>query len=194
MVRFCPTRSICRRRCSRLQQTRLHGRQARFVRSRRQNTVQSTRLSLSPALRSDATECVALRGRTRENAVSESRLREIGITAASWGADIAAGVLPGYVCRAKGSLVGYCFGDARTGEVVVLALLPEYEGIGLGRRLLEQVVENLRAVGHSRLFLGCSADPAVRSYGFYRRLGWRATGATDALGDQVLELLIAQRQ
>ncbi|WP_442906753.1 hypothetical protein [Janthinobacterium sp. 67] len=26
----------------------------------------------------------------------------------------------------------------------------------------------LRAQGHQRLFLGCSSDPASRSYGFYR--------------------------
>lgn len=151
-------------------------------------------ISLSPAVSGDATECVALRGRTRENAVSEARLRELGITAASWGADITSGVLPGYVCRSEGLLAGYCFGDARTGEVVVLALLPEYEGIGIGRRLLEQMVQHLRSLGHGRLFLGCSADPAVRSYGFYRHLGWRATGETDALGDQVLELFMPEGQ
>lgn len=156
--------------------------------------MQPTHLSLSPALSSDAKEFVALRGRTRENAVSESRLRELGITASSWGAEVASGVLPGFVCRVEGRLVGYCFGDARTDEVVVLALLPEYEGSGLGRRLLERVVQHLRALGHTRLFLGCSADPEVRSYGFYRHLGWRDTGETDALGDQILELLSREGQ
>jgi GNAT superfamily N-acetyltransferase len=149
----------------------------------------SHHLELRPAIASDAKECVHLRGRTRENAVSEERLRELGISAESWGADIASGALPGFVCRADGRLAGYCFGDARTGEVVVLALLPEFEGQGLGRRLLGLVVQHLRDLGHRRLFLGCSSDPAVRSYGFYRHLGWRATGETDKLGDEVLELV-----
>ena len=45
----------------------------------------------------------------------------------------------------------------------------------------------LRAQGHQRLFLGCSSDPASRSYGFYRYLGWTATGETDKYGDDVLE-------
>lgn len=152
-------------------------------------TVLPPHLPLMPATSSDAPECVDLRGRTRENAVSEARLRAIGITAASWGADIASGNLPGYVCRVDGRLVGYCFGDARTGEVVVLALLPEMESQGLGRRLLDRVVQHLRALGHTRLFLGCSADPTVRSHGFYRHLGWRATGQADRLGDEVLELV-----
>jgi hypothetical protein len=50
------------------------------------------------------------------------------------------------------------------------------------------VVDELRSCGHTRLFLGCSRDPASRSHGFYRHLGWRATGAVDGNDDEVLEL------
>lgn len=146
-------------------------------------------LIILPASFRDAPECVRLRGQTRENAVSEQRLGSLGITAESWGADIASGVLPGVVCRVDGALVGYCFGAADTGEVVVLALLPAFERQGLGRALLDRVVSLLRSHGHERLFLGCSANPASRSYGFYRHLGWRSTGHHDKLGDEELELL-----
>ena len=137
----------------------------------------------------DAPECVRMRGLTRENAVSEERLRAHGITAESWAEDIRAGRLPGWVARNAGYIVGYCFGAAQTGEVVVLALLPQKEGRGLGKRLLQLVVDDLRREGHSRLFLGCAADPAVRSYGFYRHLGWVSTGTMDQYGDEVLVLL-----
>lgn len=135
----------------------------------------------------DAGECVQLRGLTRENAVSEDRLREYGVTVPSWTADIESGALPGWVARHAGRIVGYCFGAAKTGEVVVLALHPAHEGHGLGRQLLQQVVQDLRSHGHARLFLGCSPDPKVRSYGFYRHLGWKSTGAFDAHGDELLE-------
>lgn len=146
-------------------------------------------LTIRPAVPADAPECVQLRGRTRENAVPEDRLRAAGITAASWAEDIRSGVLPGWVARdAAGAMAGYAFGDVRSGEVVVLALLPAFEGQGLGRRLLALVVDALHARGHDRLFLGCSPDPAVRSWGFYRHLGWRSTGRLDPHGDEVLEL------
>jgi len=125
---------------------------------------------------------------TRENAIPEERLRAYGITVQSWASDIECGALPGWVARSSGELVGYCFGAAQTGEVVVLALHPEHEGQGLGKRLLHLVVQELRNHGHTRLFLGCSADPQVRSYGFYRHLGWKSTGALDARGDELLEL------
>ena len=141
------------------------------------------------AVPSDATECVRIRGRTRENAISEERLRNAGITTESWARDIETGSLPGVVCEADGILVGYCFGSRETGEVVVLALLPDYENAGLGRQLLDKVVEQLRSFGHDRLFLGCSPEPSCRAYGFYRRLGWRTTHTFDSHGDEVLELV-----
>lgn len=136
----------------------------------------------------DAPSCVTLRGLTRENAIPASRLRELGITADTWGADIESGALPGWVAVSATAMLGYCFGAKDSGEVVVLALHPSAEGHGLGKRLLQLVVDDLRRLGHRRLFLGCSSDPRVRSYGFYRHLGWRSTGRFDPRGDEVLEL------
>lgn len=139
------------------------------------------------AVPSDAPACIDLRGRTRENAFSAERLAGLGITVDSWGAGIEDGSLPGHVAEVDGLMVGYCFGDRDSGEIVVLALLPEWEGKGVGKILLARVVQDLRAMGFDRLFLGCAEDPALRSHGFYRHLGWRPTGEIDALGDEVLE-------
>lgn len=135
----------------------------------------------------DAAAFIELRGKTRQNAVSQERLAEVGITADSWAEMMRSGNLPGHACHRDGQLAGYCFGDRDTGEIVVLALLPEFEGLGIGKTLLARVMAELRAQGHARLFLGCSSDPASRSYGFYRYLGWTATGETDKYGDDVLE-------
>jgi GNAT superfamily N-acetyltransferase len=84
-------------------------------------------------------------------------------------------------------MVGYCFGAAKTGEVVVLVALPSHEGRGIARQLLGLVSAALVQLGHKRLFLGCSSDPNVRSYGFYRHLGWRSTGKLDKYEDEILE-------
>jgi ribosomal protein S18 acetylase RimI-like enzyme len=145
-------------------------------------------LHYRPAVSADAAECVVLRGQTRENAISAATLASLGITAGSWANDIETGRLPGYVCTDDDRIIGYCFGDKHTGEIVVLAVLPQYEGRGIGKALLLQVVEDLRSLGYRRLFLGCSSDPSHRSHGFYRRLGWRPTGSFDVNGDEVLEL------
>ena len=142
----------------------------------------------------DIATCVDIRGRTRENAVSAERLSEVGITVASWAESVRRGSLPGYVCLADGQIVGYCFGATASGEIEVLALLPAFENLGIGKALLARVVETLGGIGFTRLFLGCSSDPASRSYGFYRHLGWRSTGEFDARGDEVLEYFVQTRE
>ena len=141
-----------------------------------------------PAQPADVAECIVIRGQTRENAVSVARLASLGITHESWSESVRAGELPGFVCCDGARIVGYCFGERATGEVVVLALLPDAENRGIGRQLLTLVVADLMRAGHTRLFLGCSTDPASRSYGFYRHLGWRSTGQVDHHGDEILEV------
>jgi GNAT superfamily N-acetyltransferase len=142
------------------------------------------------AVPSDIAACIDLRGKTRENAVSVERLGQLGITEESWSGDVANGDLPGYICIEQDRIVGYCFADRNTGEVVVLALLPAFEGKGIGKKLLAMIVSDLANLGFRRLFLGCSSDPKVRSYGFYRHLGWKSTGSFDANDDEVLELFL----
>ena len=148
-------------------------------------------LEYRPALPDDAPECVVLRGKTRQNPASEELLRSMGITSTTWAEGIRSGALPGHVCTVDGHIVGYCFGDRKTGEIVVVALLPDFEDRGIGREVLQRTIETLAELGHSRAFLGCSPDPTSRSYGFYRHLGWRSTGTFDKYGDEILELDIA---
>lgn len=150
-----------------------------------------TPLEYRAAVPGDVAACVSLRGHTRENAVSVQRLAAAGITVASWTEAVRLGSLPGCVCLKDGEIVGYCFGATASGEVEVLALLLAFEDQGIGKVLLNRVVEALSGIGFTRLFLGCSSDPASRSYGFYRHLGWRSTGTFDARGDELLEYLVA---
>lgn len=146
------------------------------------------------AVPEDTPGCIDLRGKTRENAFSVEELKAIGITPESWQSAIADESLPGYVGLVDGELAGYCFGDRETGEIAVLALLPACEGKGIGKALLSLMVEEFKALGFKRLFLGCSSDPKVRSHGFYRRLGWKPTGEIDAAGDEVLEYRPSQER
>ena len=140
------------------------------------------------AVPEDIQACAVLRGQTRENAVSVEQLASLGITVESWADDVRSGLLAGYVYLDRDSIVGYCFGDNSSGEIVVLALLPDYENCGVGRRLLELVVKHLSGQGHRRLFLGAAADPTTRAHGFYRHLGWTSTGTSAGRGDEILEL------
>ena len=154
---------------------------------------QPTNLEYRPAGPEDVAECLVIRGRTRQNPASEELLRSIGITSDTWAENIRSGALPGHVCLVDGKMVGFCFGMRESGEIQVVAILPDFESRGIGRELLDRTITELAKLGHTRLFLGCSPDPRSRSYGFYRHLGWRSTGTFDHHGDEILEIYVGRR-
>ena len=140
------------------------------------------------AIPNDLPACIGVRGRTRDNPLSAEHLASLGVTPESWSPLMERQQIQGFVAESASEIVGFCFGDQRSGEVLVLAVLPDFEGEGVGRRLLSQITEILFAYGHHELWLAASPHPDVRAHGFYRRLGWTWRGETDAIGDQILYL------
>ena len=145
-------------------------------------------LTYRGTLLSDVDELFSVRARTRENPMSRVQLAELGVTPDAIVGGLVSGRIRGWVCCHGSNIVGFCHGDRETGEVLVLAVRPEYEGRGIGRNLLTLVVEWLRALGFESLWLAASADANTRAYGFYRSLGWRPNGEMDENGDEVLVL------
>lgn len=137
---------------------------------------------------SDLPRCIEIRGATRDNAFSKSQLMAIGVTPDSWRPQVDSGLYLGMVSVKAGELIGFCFGDTQTGEILVLAILEGHEGEGIGKRLLKMVSSDLFNAGHSELWLAASATPVVRSYGFYRHVGWEPTATFDDNGDEIYRL------
>lgn len=134
----------------------------------------------------DIPDLYRVRASTRQNAISEQQLVEWGITPRSIADGLESGKLFGVVCEYDGRVVGFCTGDTATGEVIVLAVLPEREGKGVGLSMLERVVQELSKRGLARIWLACSSDPNSRSHGFYRNNGWIETGEKQENGDDIL--------
>ena len=151
-------------------------------------TCKGSGLEYRRATSSDLPACLHVRGQTRDNPLTPDYLASLGVTTESWGPLVDSGQSVGFVAEKKTQLVGFCFADTRSGEVTVLALLPEFEGLGAGRSLLHLTTQILFSSGREEVWLKASPDPQTRAYGFYRHLGWRWSGATDEIGDQVLLL------
>ena len=118
----------------------------------------------------------AVRLSTIENAITMERLEEdYGITPESL-AEAMKSHVQGWLCEDSERVVGFSMGDRGNGEVQVVAVLPEFEGLGIGRSLLERVAAWLFTAGRDQIWLAATPDPKIRAYGFYRRLGWRSTG------------------
>jgi len=134
----------------------------------------------------DIQDLFEVRLSTDENQVTSEYLAEIGITPRSI-AEGLAGPLKGWLCEASGKVVGFSLGNRETGEMMVVAVLPEYEKKGIGKKLMELIQNWFWSCGHDEIWLLATPDPKLRASGFYKTLGWKEAGASDA-GDQILKL------
>lgn len=119
----------------------------------------------------DLAALIELRASTRENSFSREALGQIGVTEESVAAMLKT-THRGWLCEEGGRAVGFAMGDEETGELWVIAVLPDVEGRGIGSHLLALVEEWLWSCGWRELWLWTSADPRKRAYTFYLKHGW----------------------
>jgi ribosomal protein S18 acetylase RimI-like enzyme len=115
----------------------------------------------------------AVRIATWENDHGKEELAALGITEGAVRDLLACGSHRGWLCEVDGDVVGFAMGNQETGELWVIAVLPEYEGRGIGRRLMERVEEWLSSRRWKRIWLTTHLDDRHRAVGFYRNLGWK---------------------
>ncbi len=112
-----------------------------------------------------------VRARTRENAMTLEDLQRLGINPQSVAESLGRST-KGWVCCDSGRVVAFSMADRATGEFLVIAVLPEYEGNGVGGRLMAMAEEWLAASGCERAWLTTDLDTTLRACGFYRKRGW----------------------
>jgi len=146
------------------------------------------KIEFRQAKKQDIDRCIEIMGLTSDNQFAKNDLAAIGVTAVSWSPLIENSEIIGFVALDKKIIVGFCFGASATGEILVLAVLSGYEGLGIGKELLSRASNQLFTMGHKKLYLAASATPIVRSYGFYRRVGWQPTKTYNGDSDEILTL------
>lgn len=137
-------------------------------------------MKVRPIQNTDVAALIELRGRTRENALSPHDLRVMGISEDSV-IDKLATSHRGWLCEEEGRTIGFAIGDGQTGEPWVVAVLPEFEGRGIGSKLLALVEEWLWSLSWNELWLWTSADESRRAFQFYIRHGWRKSEVKDGV-------------
>ena len=112
-----------------------------------------------------------IRVRTWHNPNGAEELEQLGITHDSV-RELLRSSHRGWIASEAGVDVGFAMGNRETGEMWVIAVLPEYENQGFGRALLTAAEDWLFAEGWDEIWLTTDADENYRAVGFYRRLGW----------------------
>jgi GNAT superfamily N-acetyltransferase len=80
----------------------------------------------------------------------------------------------GWVFERDGRLAGFAIVDMQDHCVWALFVRPEYEQMGIGSQLLNQLTHWYFSQTQQDLWL--STSPGTRAYIFYQRQGWRETG------------------
>ncbi|MDR3576485.1 MAG: GNAT family N-acetyltransferase [Anaerolineaceae bacterium] len=81
--------------------------------------------------------------------------------------------------------------DEKTGEIKRLWFLPEYQGHGLGYRMMLQLTAVARQNGYSRLRLETTPAYQPRAFAFYQRLGfYEIPRYGDEPGEISMELIL----
>lgn len=131
------------------------------------------------ATATDVEAISVVRHAVRENAISRAALAARGITPTSIAASFSADSR-GWVAEAEGRIVGFSIADRADASIFALFILPEFEGQGLGTRLLDAAVAWLSAESATVIWL--VTGKGTRAAGFYAARGWQAAGQ-DLAGD-----------
>lgn len=79
-----------------------------------------------------------------------------------------------FVCRHEGKIIGtiLCGNDGRRGYIYHVTVAEGYRGRGIGRRLVEPVLERLKSEGIEKCHLFVFADN-IPGNGFWSSIGWQ---------------------
>ena len=119
----------------------------------------------------DIDQLFAVRISVIENPLSLGELAGMGITPESVRRSLGVS-LEGYLCEIDNRVVGFSMADLSEGELSVIAVLPQYEGRGIGRQLLELTEKILWRSGYSSITLWTSVNRNTRALGLYQSTGW----------------------
>lgn len=76
----------------------------------------------------------------------------------------------GWVCEIEGRVVGFSYAARADHSIWALFVLPDFEGRGVGKALLNLAVDWLFEIGAERVILSTEAN--TRADRFYRAQGW----------------------
>lgn len=80
----------------------------------------------------------------------------------------------GWVCESENNIIGFSIVDLEDDNVWALFVRPEFEGMGIGKKLHNLMLDWY--FGQEKLKIWLSTEPGTRAADFYRRQGWKETG------------------
>ncbi len=80
----------------------------------------------------------------------------------------------GWVCETDEQIVGFAIADLKDHNIWALFIRPEYEGVGIGKKLHEMMLDWYFSKTQENVWLGTA--PKTRAEKFYSKAGWKEVG------------------
>jgi GNAT superfamily N-acetyltransferase len=106
-----------------------------------------------------------------ENHLSREQIAELGITPASI-AEMLRTDCCAWIAEQNNHPIGFSIANATEKTIFGIFVLPEFEGQGAGRALMQAAEDWLWSKGIAEIWLLTGNDSNLRAYGFYQHLGW----------------------
>ena len=108
------------------------------------------------------------------NAVKENRLSDPSLVTDADYVEFIVNSGRGWVCQKGDAVVGFAIVDLAKKNVWALFVAPEFEGLGIGRKLHGLMLDWYFENSGETLWLGTAFQ--TRAARFYHRLGWKRAG------------------
>lgn len=128
-----------------------------------------------PAQKSDIETLFDIRTSVVENHQSRQEIAELGITPESV-ANMLETDCCAWIAEIGDRPVGFSIANATDKTILGVFVLPNFEGRGAGRALMDLAEQWLWSKGIEEIWLITENDPTLRAYGFYCHLGWVPIG------------------
>ena len=108
------------------------------------------------------------------NLVKENRLSDPALVPDSDVQDYITRRGRGWVCEINGQIVGFAIADLVDNNIWALFIHPDFEKLGIGKRLHDEMMNWYFSETDKTVWLGTS--PKTRAELFYRKAGWKEIG------------------
>ncbi|NEP16952.1 MAG: GNAT family N-acetyltransferase [Leptolyngbya sp. SIO4C1] len=127
-----------------------------------------------------------------ENHQSREEIAQLGITPASV-AQMLQTDCCAWIVELEQQPIGFSIANADAKTIFGIFVLPEFEGLGAGRMLMQHAEAWLWSKQIDEIWLLTGNDPSLRAYGFYLHLDWQPVGV-EAVGDFTGEMKFVKQR
>jgi GNAT superfamily N-acetyltransferase len=135
-------------------------------------------MNIQPISEVDISAIFEIRDSVKENHLSRDEVASLGFTPTTL-KNMLLENCNGWIAVNNTDKMGFVVADKSNGKILGLFVNPNFEGYGIGKKLLQHAEAWLLEEGLDEAWLTTTNNPELRAYSFYQHMGWNIDGEED---------------